>query len=77
MLHNRLYPYLENYIHSSQYANKGKKIWEMNCILRDLYMEMNNQCGRDAFMVRIDFRKAFDSINMMYLYKVMEKMGIP
>ena len=77
MLHNRLYPYLENYIHSSQYANKGKKIWEMNCILRDLYMEMNNQCDRDAFMVRIDFRKAFDSINMMYLYKVMEKMGIP
>ena len=55
MLHNRLYPYLENYIHSSQYANKGKKIWEMNCILRDLYMEMNNQCDRDAFMVRIDF----------------------
>ena len=26
MLHNRLYPYLENYIHSSQYANlKGRK----------------------------------------------------
>ena len=25
MLHNRLYPYLEDYLHSSQYANKGKK----------------------------------------------------
>ena len=77
MLHNRLYPYLENYLHNSQYANKGKKIWELNCVLRDLYMDMNSNCELDSFMVRIDFQKAFDSINMMYLYKVMEKMGIP
>ena len=36
MLHNRLYPYLQDYLHSSQYANKGKTIWELNCLLRDL-----------------------------------------
>ena len=77
MLHNRLYPYLQDYLHSSQYANKGKKIWELNCTLRDLYMEMCEEGDLDSFMVRNVFQKAFDSVNMMYLYKVMEKMGIP
>ena len=38
---------------------------------------MKNDCDLDSFMVRIDFQKAFDSINMKYLYMVMEKMGIP
>ena len=31
----------------------------------------------DSFMIRIDFAKAFDSIDMGFLYKVMEKMGLP
>ena len=31
----------------------------------------------DSFMIRIDFAKAFDSIDMNFLYKVMEKMGLP
>ena len=77
MLHFRLTPFLENYIHSSQFANKGKKIWELNCVLRDIFNEMNADSGNDSFMVRIDFRKAFDCINMNFLYKVMEKMGLP
>ena len=37
MLHNRLYPYLQDYLHSSQYANKGKTIWELNCLLTEIF----------------------------------------
>ena len=77
MLHNRLYPYLQDYLHSSQYANKGKTIWELNCLLRDLYSEMQNDSNLDSFMLKIDFQKAYDSVNMGYLYKVMRKMGLP
>ena len=43
MLHNRLFPYLEDYLHNSQYANKGKKIWELNCVLRYIYIYGNEK----------------------------------
>ena len=77
MLHFRLAPLLENYIDESQFANKGKKIWELNCVIRDLFMEMAHENSNDSFMIRVDFCKAFDCISMNFLYKVMEKMGLP
>ena len=77
MLHFRLTPFLEEYIHESQFANKGKKNWELNCVIRDLFMEMAHENNTDSFMVRVDLRKAFDCIGMDYLYKVMERMHLP
>ena len=38
---------------------------------------MEEQMNSDSFLVRIDFKKAFDSIDMGFLYRVMQKMGIP
>jgi len=72
-----LSPILENYLHKTQYAKKGKKIWELNCVIRDIFEEMNNESYKDAYLVRVDFQKAFDSIEMNYLYAVMKKMGLP
>ena len=77
MLHLRLAPVLEDAIHYSQYANKGKKEWELNCVIRDIFNEMKYESDLDSFLVRVDFKKAFDSIDLDYLYKVMEKMGLP
>ena len=78
MLHNRLKPYLRDVIHSSQYSAPGKSEWELNSLIRDIYHEMENELSSDdSFFVRIDFRKAFDSINMDFLYKVFLKMGLP
>ena len=77
MLHNRISPYLEKSIHSSQYSVSGKKDWELNCAIRDIFDEMRSGSSVDSFLVRVDFKKAFDSIDMGFLYKIMEKMGFP
>ena len=75
MLHFRLAPYLKEYIHPSQFSAPGKKEWELNTLIRDIYHEMEKDNTDDSFMIRIDFAKAFDSIDMNFLYKVMEKMA--
>ena len=77
MLHFRLSPYLEEIIHHTQYARKGQTGWELNCLIRDLYQEMQSQTDLDSYLVRVDFQKAFDCVDMNYLYTVMTKMGIP
>ena len=77
MLHYRLSPYLTDCIHSSQYSAPGKREWELNSVLRDIFHEMKNQSVVDSFLVGIDFRKAFDSIITDFLYRVLEKMGLP
>ena len=77
MLHYRISPYLEKCIHPSQYSVAGKKDWELNCAIRDIYDEMKSGSSVDSFLVRVDFKKAFDSIDMKFLYLVMEKMGFP
>ena len=76
ILLNRLSPFLNECIHESQYAAPGKKEWELNALLRDIFQEMDHQTT-DSFLLAVDFRKAFDSIIMDFLYKVMEKMGLP
>ena len=77
MLHFRLAPYLKDYIHPSQFSAPGRREWELNTLIRDIYQEMEADHYDDSFMVRVDFAKAFDCIDMSFLYKVMEKMGLP
>ena len=77
MLHYRLSPYLEESIHLSQFSVPGKKEWELNTLIRDIYQEMETESSNDSFLLRVDFQKAFDSIDMGFLYSVMQKMGLP
>ena len=44
--------------------------------MESLFHEMDHQTT-DSFLLAVDFRKAFDSIIMDFLYKVMEKIGLP
>ena len=76
MLHYRLSPFLSECIHDSQYSTPGKKDWEINSLLRDIFQEMHHQ-ETDSFLLAVDFRKAFDSIFPHFLYQVMDKMGFP
>ena len=72
----RLNPILEKIIHSSQYAQPGKDIQEMNTVIRDLFNDMEMSCS-DSFFVSVDFRKAYDSVNHDFLFRVLEQYGFP
>jgi len=77
ILSNRLQPILEIIIHESQYAQPGKDINEMNCLVRDLVDEMKSRTNLDSFFVSIDFQKAYDTICHTFLFQILEKYGFP
>jgi len=72
----RLKPILPKIIHSDQYAQPGKQIADLNCLLRDILEEMENS-DNDNFFIQFDFEKAFDSIDQNFLFKCLEKMNFP
>ena len=77
ILSNRVQPILKEILHESQYAQNGKDINEMNCLVRDLVDDMKARPGKNAYFVSIDFRKAYDTICHDFLYRVLEKYGFP
>ena len=76
ILSNRLQPILKEIIHESQYAQPGKDINEMNCLVRDLIDDMKVSTN-DSFMVSVDFKKAYDTICHDFLFKILQKYGFP
>ena len=77
MLHFRICPYLEDSIHASQFSTPGKKEWELNNLIRDIYNEMSDDTTNDGFFVRVDFRKAFDSVNQDFYTRSWPKWDFP
>ena len=72
----RLKPILAKVLHSDQFAQPGKQISDLNCLIRDILEEMENG-DDDNFFVRFDFAKAFDSLNHNFLYQCLAKMNFP
>ena len=72
----RLKPILSKVLHTDQFAQPGKQISELNCLIRDILEEMENG-DDDNFFVRFDFAKAFDSLNHNFLYQCLAKMNFP
>ena len=68
MIVKRMDPLLKEIIHSSQYAQPGKNIQEMNTVIRDLISDMELSSS-DSFFVSVDFRKAYDSGNHDFLFQ--------
>ena len=48
----------------------------MNTVVRDLVSDMELSSS-DSFFVSVDFRKAYDSVNHDFLFKVFEQYGFP
>ena len=72
----RLKNILPKILHPDQYAQPGKQISQLNCLIRDILEEMENGCI-DNFFVQFDFHKAFDSISHDFLFECLEKMNFP
>ena len=74
IMDERLKPILDDILHNSQFAKKGKSIKDMNNLIRDIVDDMEDQ-SVDSFLLQVDFRKAFDSISHEFLNKCLKKMG--
>ena len=72
----RLKPILPKIVHQDQYAQPGKQIFDLNCLTRDIFDEMENG-NQDCFLIKWDFHKAFDSISHKFLMKCLRKMNFP
>ena len=72
----RLKPILSKILHADQFAQPGKQISDLNCLIRDILEEMENG-DHDNFFVKFDFEKAFDSLDQTFLFNCLEKMNFP
>ena len=66
---------LENVIDKNQYCSvPGRSIVNCNMFIRDITYFVNNENMEAAFF-KVDWHKAFDMVNLEFLFKVMGKMG--
>ena len=71
----RLEKVLPNIIHYDQSAFvKGRNIFDAVCTINDIFdfMQIKNY---DAILTAIDFEKAFDSLNLNFLFHSLEAFG--
>ena len=59
-----------------QYAKSRKQIYFVANMLRDLWWGASNS-QIDAYFISLHLKKAFDSINQLWLSQVLYKMNFP
>ncbi|XP_050222663.1 uncharacterized protein LOC126672753 [Mercurialis annua] len=73
----RLAPLLSSLVSESQHAFlKGRSILECSMIANEL-IHLANRRKEKLLVLKLDFQKAFDTIDWMYLLTVMRCMGFP
>ena len=70
---NRLMSKAQEIFNETQYALRGRSIFDLMTYIRDLTYRM--RAVKDSWLISIDYKKAFDSIRHKYLFKVMERMN--
>ena len=75
LLAKRMQLHLEKVIDNNQYCSvPGRSIVNCNMFIRDIVYFVNNE-NIEAGFLKVDWHKAFDMVNLDFLFKVMEKMG--
>ena len=72
----RIKPLLSKCISSEQFCGGSESIIQCNNIARDLIEIVNNSKETGA-LVNIDLQRAFDSVDHKFLFKILEKNGLP
>ena len=75
-LTNRLKPLISDLTQEQQYTKPGKQISSATTLLRDLWWDVCTS-ETDAYFISVDFRKAFDSIDQRWLFRVLQIMNFP
>ncbi|KAJ3691840.1 hypothetical protein LUZ61_021004 [Rhynchospora tenuis] len=77
VLANRLAAFMPMLIANSQTGFiKGRLIAENFTVARELVTTLNNQL-EPAFLLKLDFRKAFDSVSWPFLFAILTQRGFP
>ena len=76
ILANRIKPLMTSIISSNQFCVNGRTITDCNNELRDIiyYYGENKSTGA---IINLDWEKAFDRVNWVFLIRIMKKMGFP
>ena len=76
ILANRIKPFMTQLISNNQYCVNGRTITKCNTELRDTlyYYGENKSTGA---IINLDWEKAFDRVNWIFLINIMKKMGFP
>ena len=67
---------MTNLSHEHLNAKPGKQIFSSANLLRDLWWDASDS-KIDAYLISLDFKKAFDSIDQHWLSRVLKKMNFP
>ena len=75
-LANRLREVLEQVIHQDQtYCVPGRSIVDNVSLIRDV-LDVSSSLGLDVGFISLDQEKAFDRVEHLYLWKIMERFGL-
>ena len=76
ILSNRAKPVLNGLIQPHQYAKPSTSVFDATTLIRHVRWEAISR-GWEAYVISLDFEKAFDSVDQEYLGKVINKMKFP
>lgn len=77
VLHNRLKPYIKEIIGDYQAGfMAGKSTLDQIHVVKQI-IEKNHEFDKDVYLLFMDFKAAYDSVNRERFWKVMDQMGIP
>jgi sorting nexin-29 len=76
ILYKRLVPHTEETLGAYQHHFRSGRITTDNRFQSKLVLEKNDEFGLDVYLLFIDFKQAYDTVDGEYLYQIFMKFWI-